>query len=397
MKWGRIAILGVVALAAAGGLWWAFAPQPVAVDIVPVETGDLLITIDEEGLAKIRDVYEVSTPVSGELLRIPVEVGDTVSAGTVVATIVPQESALLDPRSRAEAEAALRAAEDAVLSAQSERTIAQSELGYWQTEVARKERLLEKGITTLQTVQQARLELARRESLVANAEAGLEMRQHQLEQATARLANSDPGTAIDGGRRDVLAPAAGQVLRIDNESGRSLPAGTPLMEIGMPDDLEIAVDLLSADAVRIVVGAPATVSGWGGDQELLARVARIEPTGFTKVSALGVEEQRVVVHLDLLDPPENRPRLGHLYRVFVRIEAQRVASAVLVPTSALFRTDNAWSTFVVEDGKATLKPIRIGARNAETAEILEGVQAGMSVIVHPNDLLANGSLVKPRR
>jgi len=396
MKWGRIAIFGAVALAAAGGLWWAFAPQPIAVDIVPVETGDLLITIDDEGLAKIRDVYEISTPVGGELLRIPVEVGDTVSAGTVVATIVPQQSALLDPRSRAEAEAAVRAGEDAVLSAQSERTIAQSELGYWQTEVTRKERLLEKGIATLQTVQQARLELARRESLIANAQAGLEMRQHQLEQAEARLNEANPEVAGAGVQRDVLAPAAGQVLRIANESGRSLPVGTPLMEIGRSDDLEIVVDVLSSDAVRISVGAPATVGGWGGDQELEARVARIEPTGFTKVSALGVEEQRVVVHLDLLDPPENRPRLGHLYRVFVRIEAQRVASAVLVPTSALFRTDNAWSTFIVEDGKAVLTQVETGARNAEMAEILEGVQSGMSVIVHPNDLLADGSLVRPR-
>jgi HlyD family secretion protein len=395
MKWGRIAVIGVVVLAAAGGLWWAFAPQPVAVDTVAVAKGDLLVTVDEEGLAKVRDVYEIAAPISGELLRIAVEVGDAVAAGAVVATLLPMESALLDPRSRAEAEAAVRAAEDAVTSAQSDLTIARSEQDYWQAEAERKELLLEKGFTTLQVVQQARLELARRASLIANAEAALEMRQHQLEQAEARLLQSNPAAAVDT-RRDVLAPAPGEVLRIDNDSGRSVAAGTPLMQIGQPDDLEIVVDLLSADAVRIDAGAPATVSGWGGDQELTARVSRIEPTGFTKVSALGVEEQRVLVHLDLLDPPESRPRLGHLYRVFVRIEAQHVAGALLVPTSALFRTDNRWSAFVVEEGKARLRQIDIGARNAEMAEVLEGIAAGAIVIVHPSDQIVDGSLVKPR-
>lgn len=396
MKWGRIAVIGVVVLAAAGGLWWAFAPQPLAVDMVQAQRGDLLITIDEEGLAKVRDVYEIAAPISGELLRIPVRVGDPVAAGAVVATIVPMESALLDPRSRAEAEAAVRAAEDAVLSAQSDLTMAQSEKDYWQTEVERKERLLEKGISTLQVVEQVRLELVRRNALVANAEAALEMRRHQLEQAEARLGQSSPATTAAAGRRDVLAPAPGEVLAISNDSGRSVAAGTPLMQIGQPDDLEIVVDLLSADAVRIDVGASAIVTGWGGAQELTARVSRIEPTGFTKVSALGVEEQRVLVHLDLLDPVASRPRLGHLYRVFVRIEAQRVGDAVLVPTSALFRTDNEWSAFVVQDGKARLTQLRIGARNADVAEVLEGVDVGMGLIVHPNDQLVDGSLVKPR-
>lgn len=396
MKWGRIAVIGVLVLAAAGGLWWAFAPQPLAVDMVEVARGDLLITVDEEGLAKVRDVYQISAPVGGDLLRIPVKVGDAVAAGAVVATIMPQESALLDPRSRAEAEAAVRAAEDAVLSARSDLTIARSEQDYWQTEVTRKEQLLAKGVATLQAVEQAGLELTRRRSLVANAEAAVEMRQHQLEQAGARLAQSDPAAPAGNARRDVLAPVAGEVLSITNQSGRSVMAGTPLMEIGQPDDLEIVVDLLSADAVRIEEGAPAAISGWGGPQELAARVRRIEPTGFTKVSALGVEEQRVLVHLDLLDPPEKRPRLGHLYRVFVRIEAQRVEDAVLVPTSALFRTDNEWSTFVVANGTARLRQIGIGARNADMAEVVGGIEAGASVVVHPSDQLADGSLVKPR-
>ena len=161
MKWGRVAVIGAAVLIAGGGIWWAFSPQPRAVDTAVVETGDLIVTVDEEGFARIRDVYEISTPVHGELLRIPVQVGDAVEAGEVVATIVPQESALLDPRSRAEAEAVLAGAEDAVLSAQSELTLAQSELSFWQTEADRKEQLLEKGVATLQTFQQAQLELKR--------------------------------------------------------------------------------------------------------------------------------------------------------------------------------------------------------------------------------------------
>lgn len=396
MRWGRVAVIGIAAVAAAAALWWAFQPQPLAVDSAPVVTGNLVVTVDEEGLARIRNVYEISTPVYGELLRLPVEVGDAVEAGETIATILPQESELLDPRSRAEAEAVVRAAEDAVLSGESDLRLAQSELEYWQTEAARKERLLERGIATLQAVQQARLELARRESLSANAEAGLEMRRHQLEQAEARLDVFDPARAADGVRREVLAPADGRVLRIHNESGRNLAAGTPIMEIGQPDDLKIVVDLLSADAIRISVGAPATVSGWGEDRELRAQVSRIEPIGFTKVSALGVEEQRVLVHLDLLDPPEDRARLGHLYRVFVRIESQRVSGATLLPTAALFRAGDAWSVFAVEEGRAQRRTIEIGARTAETVEVVDGIAAGASVIIHPSDLLADGSAVKPR-
>ena len=394
MKWGRTAVAAGFVAALAGGLWWAFSPQPMAVDIALVEAGELRISIDEEGLARVRDVYQVFAPVSGELLRLPVRVGDAVKPGAVVATIVPQESGLLDPRSRAEAEAAARAAEDSVLAAQSELNLATSERAYWQTELARKERLLERGITTLQAVQQARLEVSRRESLIASGQAALEMRTHQLEQAQARLV--DPVAAADGEVREILAPVAGAVLGIDNESARSVVAGAPLLQIGQPDDLEIVVDLLSADAVRIAPGAPATITGWGGPGQLAARVRRIEPTGFTRVSALGVEEQRVPVQLDLLDPPAARPRLGHLYRVFVSIEAQRVELAVLTPPAALCRADNRWSTFGGEAGKAVLRPLAIGARTADLAEVVDGVAAGAHVVVHPSDRLVDGTPVVPR-
>lgn len=395
MKWGRIAVIGVVAVAAVAGIWWAFTPKPLVVETAAVTTGDLVISVDDEGIAKMRNVVEVSMPVGGELLRLPVRVGDKVVAGEVVATIEPMESALLDSVSRAEAEAAVRAAEDAVLAAQSEFDMAKSEQAYWQAEAARKESLLEKGVTTAQALQQVQLELTRRLALVTSSEAALDMRKHQLEQAEARLVSNGRPEAIPR-RRDVKAAMAGEILTIANESGRSLPAGTPLMEIGEPGALEVVVDLLSADAVRIKVGAAASISGWGGAEVLKARVERIEPTGFTKVSALGVEEQRVPVHLELLDPPSSRPGLGHRYRVFAEIEAQHLSGVTLVPAAALFRVDNAWSVFVIDGDKAAQRAVTIGGRTAEWAEVTEGLAAGDTVIVHPNDQIADGTLVQAR-
>ncbi|MBK8085303.1 MAG: HlyD family efflux transporter periplasmic adaptor subunit [Devosia sp.] len=263
MTWGRIAIIGIVAVAAVAGLWWAFTPRPLSVETATVGTGDLVITVEDEGLARMRNVARLSMPVGGELLRLPVKVGDQVAAGEVVASILPVESALLDPVSRAEATSAVGAAEEAVLAAQSEYNMAESELAYWRGEAARKESLLEKGVTTAQALQQVQLELTRREALQVSARAALAMRKHQLEQAEARLASN--GTKVQlASRRDVMAPMAGQVLSIANENGRSLPAGTPLMEIGEPGALEVVVDLLSADAVRIKEGAMAAISGWGG-------------------------------------------------------------------------------------------------------------------------------------
>jgi HlyD family secretion protein len=394
MKLGTIIVIGVAVVGLGAGLWWAFAPRPVGVDLAAVEVGDLVVNVSEEGVARIRDVFEISAPVSGQLLRLPVKAGDSVVAGQAVATILPQESALLDARSLAEARAVVSAAEDAVLSAESDLKIAESERNFAKADVERKERLLERGVATLLQVEQVRLELARREALLASAAVAVEMRRHQLEQAQARLAGD--GLSGDSARRDVLAPQTGQVLRIVNESSRMIAAGTPIMEMGDPAEIEIVVDLLSADAVRIAVGAPAVISNWGGDRDLVAEVVSIEPIAFTKVSALGVEEQRVSVHLDLRDPVDGTRRPGHLYRVLAAIEAQRVAGATLVPTSALFRNGGDWSVFRVEDGKALLTPIGIAARNSNWAAVSEGLAAGASVIVHPSDLIADGTLVAPR-
>lgn len=392
----RTIVIGIVVLLLAGaGVWWAFSPRPVAVDLAVVGRGPLVVTVDDEGVTRIRETYTISTPVAGEVLRIPLKVGDKVEAGQVLATVVPPRSTFLDERSLAEAQAAVKAAEAAVESAKTDVDAAKADQAYWQSEYNRNRQLLEKGFASKKAVDQARLELDRRNLAVTNAQAVLELRQRELEQARARLLGPN-GTDASAQRFDVHAPVSGEVLEVDNTGTRTLQAGVPLMKIGDPSDLEIVADLLSSDAVRIRTGAPAKIERWGGDAVLDAQVARIEPVGFTKVSALGVEEQRVRVHLDILSDRKLWSALGQDYRVFARIQAQKVDDALLVPTAALFRDGQQWAVFAVEDGHAVLKDVTLGLRNAESAQVTDGLEAGASVIVHPSDQIADGALVSRR-
>jgi HlyD family secretion protein len=197
-------------------------------------------------------------------------------------------------------------------------------------------------------------------------------------------------------RYQIRSPANGEILEIASDSSRSIAAGSPVMTIGNPRDLEVVVDLLSTDAVQVTPGAPATIDGWGRDAVLDATVRSIEPIGFTKVSALGIEEQRVRVHLDITTPKEEWQSLGHLYRVFVRIETQRIEDAYLVPTAALFRDNDEWAMFTVDGDTAHLRPVKLGPRNANTAALDETIAEGTPVILHPNDRIEEGSLVADR-
>lgn len=395
MKWRQIVLIVLVVGVGAVAVWWAFLPQPIGVDLATIERGTLIVTVDDEGVVQIRDTYQISTPIGGAVQRTPFRVGDHVENNAVVASIVPQLSGFLDERSLAEAQAAVRAAEAAVMSAQTDIVGADSELAFWKSEEDRTGRLLERGLATEQAYEQARFQLARREVLLANAGAALELRQRQLEQAEARLLEPD-GSDQRTNRYDIHSPVAGQVLEIANESTRSLPSGAHLLTIGDPRNLEVVVDLLSTDAVRVMAGAPAVVDGWGRDVALSAEVHRIEPIGFTKISALGIEEQRVRIHLDILSDPDLWYALGHLYRVFVRIETTRVEDAALVPTAALFRDGDTWALFTHEDGLAKLHHVSLGARDSGFAEALEGVEPGMQVILHPNDGIVDGGLIADR-
>lgn len=384
--------VALVALLAAGFIW-AFQPQPVPVDIAEIATGTLEITIDEEGVARIREVYVVSAPVPGRMLRSPLEIGDPVKGGkTIVAIIEPEAPPFLDVRARSAAEADMRAADAALSLARADRSRVEAELVYWQAEFARAAALAVSKTISAQALERARMELAIRRANLETATASIAVREQQLNHARAALIGPEQNLSEVPSNCcvNVPAPTSGNVLRILTESQQSIIPGQPLVEIGDPHDLEIVTDLLSRDAVRVAPGMTALIERWGGDKVLEARVRRIDPSGFMKVSALGIDEQRVNVVLDIESPPSDWVGLGHDFRVFVRIQAWQASDIPLVSLGALFRTGGEWTVFKAFDGTAVLTPVTIGRRNSHFAQILEGLEIGDGVILHPSDRISDG-------
>ncbi len=261
--------------------------------------------------------------------------------------------------------------------------------------MVRSKKLFERGLITKQAAEQTRLQLDRANTNLANAKSNLELRQRQLEQAQVRLFNPN-GSGYNMTKYSIKAPVSGQILEIANESTRSLPAGAHLLTIGNPRNLEVVVELLSTDAIKLNKGAKATITGWGKDEILDARVINIEPIGFTKISALGIEEQRVNVHLEILSDAKIWSGLGHLYRVFVSIEVQRAQNVLLIPSAALFRSNNEWSVFTIEGDKAKLHQLKLGIQNTSFAEALNDINEGDRVVLHPNDKIVDGGLIAER-
>lgn len=392
LPWRRVA-LGTVLVG--GLLAVALWPETLAVDTAVATRGPLVVTIDEQGETRIRDRFVVSAPVTGRAERISVEPGDTVVAGQVLTRVRPDSPPLLDARTRAEARAGVEAAQAALGRAQMERARADDALGQARRERQRAAALFEGGAVSRQHLD-ARTDDVRQAEAAARAAAFAEREAASaLRQAEARLA-PPAAPAGDGRAVPVRAPAAGVVLKRVYESEALVPAGEPLLEIGDASRLEIVADLLSADAVRVPPGARVLVDGWGGDRTLEARVRLVEPAGFTKVSALGVEEQRVNVRLDFVDPAAARQALGDAYRVEVRIVLWEGADVLTVPTGALFRDGDRWAVFVVAAGRAVRTPVEIGHRTAQSAEIVGGLDAGTTVVVYPPDTLGPGMRVAPR-
>ncbi len=396
----RTTAIALAGLAVAGAaIWWALKPQAVPVDMAEVARGPLEVTVSDDGKTRIIDVYTVSAPVAGTVQRTPGSAGDRVVAGeTTVAMIRPAAPAFLDARTRREAEAALAAAEAAVRLAEAQAAEAQTELGLAQSEQRRVEALARRNVVSERLFEEANAGVRRAEARLDIAAATLEMRQREMESAQARLIGPETSADVQNGDCCVVvrAPVDGDILTIHHESEAVVAAGTPLIEIGDPAKLEIVAELLSADAVRISEGAEARVEGWGGTP-LAARVRRIEPSGFTKVSTLGIEEQRVRTVLDLTGPVGERPGLGHGYRVIVAIVVERHDDALLVPLGALFRQGADWAVFVVdEDGRAALRQIETGARDARHALVRDGLSEGERVILHPSDRVADGVAVTSR-
>jgi len=394
-------------LIAAGALglgvaFWLLRPAPLAVDVAAVRRGALRVTIDEEGETRVRQRYAVAAPTSGSLLRIEVDEGQHVEAGTVVARIEP---APLDPRDLATARARLEAAMATQRASDASVRRSQAALAQAKRDAARAEQLHRAG--TLSTDAREKAKLAET-SAVQESEAArfaADAAAHEVEAARATLLATSspiqpdpavPGAACAGEQPCVAAraPVAGQVLRVFEESERIVAAGTPLVEIGDPASLEIVVDILSTDAVRVSPGARLLVEDWGGEGTLEGRVRQIEPSAFTKVSALGVEEQRVNVIADLVAPEQ---RLGDRYRVEARIVVWEGDDVIQVPASALFRHGSVWAVFVVDRGAARLREIQVGHQAAFDAEIERGLEVGEAVILHPSDRVRDGARVAPTK
>ena len=380
-------------------LGWLFRPQPVAVDLAVVQRGPLRVTVTDDGETRVKDVFVVSAPVAGLMRRIELEAGDEVKAGeTIVARIEPTDPSFLDRRTAAEVTAAVRAAEAARTHAVAEVSRVQAELEFAQAELRRYESLVVRAAISQNDLDSARRRARTAEAALEESRAGLRIRESELELARARLLT--PGGARSPSEACdcvvVRSPVSGRVLRVLTESEGVVSAAAPLIEVGDPQRLEVVVDLLSTDAVRVEPGQRVLVESWGGSGSLEGVVRRVEPFGFTKVSALGVEEQRVNVIVDFVGPPEQWRRLGHGFRVEPRIVLWESQDVLKVPLSALYRAGADWMVFSDDDGRAIPTRVRIGHENGLEAEVLEGLDAGQGVVTHPSDRVAPRARIEPR-
>ncbi|MGE0594452.1 MAG: efflux RND transporter periplasmic adaptor subunit [Vicinamibacterales bacterium] len=380
-----LVVLGVLAMA----LW----PQTVEVDVAMVTRDRLMVTIDEEGETRVRERFVISAPVTGRLQRVDLEPGDAVEQGrTVLARIQPSAPALLDARSVAETAAAVDAARAAAGQTRAERARVAAALDRARASLRRQRTLVEAGAVSRDAFETAEaLALTTEEELRA-AEFAVARAEYELQLAEARRRAGGPNGQVI----QIVAPVDGVVLRRMRESEATVPAGEPLLELGDPGALEIVTDLLSNDAVRIQPGFPALIEQWGGGHTLHARVRRVEPAGFMKVSALGVEEQRVNAVLDFADGQAAAGTLGDAYRVEVRIVVWDEDDVLTVPVGSLFRDGDTWATFVVAEGRASRRTVQVGQRNQTLAQITGGLEAGQIVVLHPPDTLTDGTAVQVR-
>lgn len=392
-----------VVLAVAGAIAWGLAPRPVPVDVRLVGRGPLAVRVADDGVTRIRERHVVRAPLAGRMSRVELEPGEAVVAGTtVITTIDPPDPALLD--SRAEADAAAR-----VETARAIRDLAEKALARARVQVDYTAADLERARTLFPTkaVTHEQLDAAERAwktavDDVAEAEEEIHVAEHLVEVSQAAFVRSrprregDPRPGSGGWRLDVTAPVDGRVLRVLREGEGVVEAGAELVEIGDVRDLEAVIDLVSEDAVKVAAGDACEITGWGGAGPLSGRVRTVEPRGFTKVSPLGVEEQRVNVIVDVDVPPQARPALGDDFRVEAAITIDTVPDAVLVPLAALFRHADGEAVFVVDGRRARLVPVRVGRRGDREAEVLTGLAGGERVVAYPGDTVGDGAVVSPR-
>ena len=378
-------------------LVYGFMPKPLTVDAVAARRGPLRVTVEEEGRTRVKDRFVVSAPVPGYLRRIDLEVGDVVSKGGQIAALEPLRSTVLDPRSRAEAEASAASAKAVLDAAKEKARAALADAEYARERNIRMKKLAGDGFISKDDLEQADSEAKKAEATRLSAEAAVTASQADLERAQSVLRYSAAEHTPSSEKAVVVrAPVSGRVLKLHRESEGVVNSGDPLVDIGNPRLLEVKAEVLSADAVKIRKGTPVVFERWGGDKPLSGRVRVVEPAGFTKISSLGVEEQRVLVIVDFTSPAEVWEGLGDAYRLdtsFIIWDGENVLQA---PASALFRKGEDWALFTIENNRARLRTVEVGHRNGLAAEILAGLKEGEMVIAHPDDQVRDGARVKVR-
>ncbi len=397
MKTYRWWIIIAVAVAIILLIAYGFLPRTVPVDAAKASRGHMSVTVDEEGKTRIKDKYVISAPVSGFMRRIRFEAGDLVKKGQVVVELEPLRSSVLDPRSRAEAEAAVLAADASLKASEENRERAAAEAGYAKANLVRIKKLFEQGYVSRDEMEHAETEAKRTEAGRLSAEAAVKVASFELDKARSVLQYSADEGGVNRGRAVALrSPVDGRILKLYRESEGVVNSGEALIDIGDPDKLEVRAEVLSADAVKIKIGTPVLFKRWGGEPVLSGIVRIIEPAGFTKISSLGVEEQRVVVIADITSVNEGKKNLGDGYRVEASFVIWEGKDVLQIPASALFRKGDAWAVFVVKNKRANQRQIEIGHRNGLVAEVLSGLSEGEEVIMHPDDSIKEGARVKPR-
>jgi HlyD family secretion protein len=391
-----VGLAGLLALAVLLAI--SFLPQPVPVDLAPVTKGRFERTIDEDGKTRVRERYVVSAPLAGRVLRIELKEGDAIERGGVLAVMVPAAPALLDVRTERELKERLGAAEADKLRTHAVVERAKASLKQALIDFNRSRELARERLVPPAQVERDELSVTLRGKELEAAEFENDIAGHQVELARAALLRArkgiDPGAAPD--RLEIRSPVAGRVMRVFQQSETVLALGVPLLEIADPSDLEVVVDVLTTDAVQIVPGMPVRVERYGGDAALEGRVRLVEPSALTKVSALGVEEQRVNVVIDLVSPLDQWRTLGDGYRVDARIVIHGEEAAVKVPSGALFRAGDQWSVFVFDRGTARHRVVEVGQRNGVEATVTKGLDVGELVLVYPSDAVKDGAAVEQR-
>ena len=392
----RVVFWGSVTVILAAGLALSLRTPPLPVDVTAAVRGPLRVTLDHEGRTRARERYVVAAPVGGRVLRIEMEPGDPVTAGrTVLARVLPGAPALLDARARAGAEAQVQVAQANLARARAQRDEAREASRYARSEADRMRNLNAQGLATSQQLDTAEADARVKARALEAADAAVEAAARDLDVARAVLYEGRPQAA--GRVVEVRTPVSGVLLRRLHESEAVVAQGEPLVEVADLADLEVVADFLSTDAVRIQPGMPVLIDRWGGASALNARVTRVEPSGFMKFSALGVEEQRVWVVMAFADPREAWASLGDGYRVEARVIVWQQPDVLKVATSSLFRHGDDWAVFVVDGGTARLRTVKVGQRNDTEAEVIGGLEAGVRVVAYPSDQITDGARVEPRR